>query len=97
MDHELVRGVERDILKTLCIKLGTSGPSSEKICAELAQESPQVADKRQDLLKKRLEAAAKYCWQKDHKSRPSANAVLMVLDKGEIPEEAHPGLICVCM
>jgi hypothetical protein len=34
------------------MKLGTSGPSSEKICAELAQESPQVADRRQDLMKK---------------------------------------------
>ncbi|RXW23705.1 hypothetical protein EST38_g2163 [Candolleomyces aberdarensis] len=59
VDHELVRGVERDILKTLCMKLGTSGPLSERICAELAQESPQVADKRLDLMKKleRLQSA----------------------------------------
>ncbi|KAJ2922805.1 hypothetical protein H1R20_g14300, partial [Candolleomyces eurysporus] len=59
VDHELVRGVERDILKTLCMKLGTSGPSSQRICAELAQESPQVADKRLDLMKKleRLQSA----------------------------------------
>jgi hypothetical protein len=59
VDREVVRGVERDILKTLCTKLGTSGPSSEKICAELAQESPQVPDGRQELMKRleRLQSA----------------------------------------
>ncbi|KAF6746771.1 P-loop containing nucleoside triphosphate hydrolase protein [Ephemerocybe angulata] len=59
VDHELVRGVERDILKTLCTKLGTNGPHSQRNCAELAQESPQIADRRQDLLKKveRLQTA----------------------------------------
>lgn len=59
VDHELVRGVEKDILKILCTKLGTNGPQSQKNCAEYAQESPQIADRRQDVMKKleRLQGA----------------------------------------
>ena len=60
IDVELVRGVERNVLKELYLKLGVNGDDGARICRELAQESPQVADKRADLLKKleRLEIAS---------------------------------------
>ena len=60
IDMELVRGIERGMLKELYSKLGITGEDSTRICRELAQESPQVADKRADLLKKleRLEIAS---------------------------------------
>ena len=60
IDVELVRGVERDLLQELYSKLGVNGEDGAGICHELAQESPQVADKRADLLKKleRLEIAS---------------------------------------
>ena len=48
------------MLKELYLKLGVNGEDGARICRELAQESPQVADKRADLLKKleRLEIAS---------------------------------------
>ena len=60
IDVELVRGVERNVLKELYSKLGVNGEDGTRICRELAQESPQVADKRADLRKKleRLEIAS---------------------------------------
>ncbi|KAF8805211.1 hypothetical protein BYT27DRAFT_7258317 [Phlegmacium glaucopus] len=60
IDVELVRGVERGVLEELYSKLGINGEDGARICRELAQESPQVADKRADLLKKleRLEIAS---------------------------------------
>ena len=60
IDVELVRGVERNVLKELYSKLGVNGGDGARICRELAQESPQVADKRADLMKKleRLEIAS---------------------------------------
>ena len=60
IDVELVRGVERGILKELYSKLGVNGEDGARICRELAQESPQVSDKRADLRKKleRLEIAS---------------------------------------
>jgi hypothetical protein len=41
-----------DVLKELYSKLGVNGEDGARICRELAQESPQVAGKRADLLKK---------------------------------------------
>jgi hypothetical protein len=60
IDVELVRGVERNVLRELYSKLGVNGEDGARICCELAQESPQVANKRADLLKKleRLEFAS---------------------------------------
>ncbi|KDR69882.1 hypothetical protein GALMADRAFT_145261 [Galerina marginata CBS 339.88] len=59
IDLELVRGVEQDLLPILFSGLGINGPEGDKICKDFAQESPQVADRRTDLLKKleRLENA----------------------------------------
>jgi Dynamin GTPase effector domain len=60
IDRELVCGIKQDILSILYSKLGLNGPDGHKICKELAQESPQVADKRVDLQKKleRLQTAS---------------------------------------
>ncbi|KAJ7119698.1 P-loop containing nucleoside triphosphate hydrolase protein [Mycena epipterygia] len=61
IDHELVRGVGRDILPTLYSGLGINGPEGLRICREFAQESPSVAGKREELLKRleRLESASR--------------------------------------
>ncbi|KAJ7456122.1 hypothetical protein FB451DRAFT_1342231 [Mycena latifolia] len=61
IDHELVRGVGRDMLPTLYSGLGINGSDGLRICRELAQESPSVAGKREELLKRleRLETASK--------------------------------------
>ncbi|KAJ6556994.1 P-loop containing nucleoside triphosphate hydrolase protein [Mycena vulgaris] len=60
VDHELVRGLGRDMLLTLYTGLGINGPDGVRICRELAQESPSVAGKREELLKRleRLETAS---------------------------------------
>lgn len=60
IDLELVQGAETDILGTLYSNLGMNGQDGIRICKELAQESPQIADRRADLLKKleRLEIAS---------------------------------------
>ena len=60
VDYELVQGIERDVLKILYMRLGINGPDGQRIAKELAQESAQVADKRQDLSKKleRLQIAS---------------------------------------
>ncbi|KDR69881.1 hypothetical protein GALMADRAFT_128490 [Galerina marginata CBS 339.88] len=59
IDQELVRGLERDLLEALYDQLGTNNTDGHEISKDLAQESPQVADKRADLGKKleRLETA----------------------------------------
>ncbi|KAJ7886796.1 P-loop containing nucleoside triphosphate hydrolase protein [Mycena olivaceomarginata] len=61
IDHELVRGVGRDLLPTLYRGLGVNGPEGLRICRELAQESPSVAGKREELIKRleRLETAGR--------------------------------------
>ncbi|KAJ7107917.1 P-loop containing nucleoside triphosphate hydrolase protein [Mycena epipterygia] len=61
IDHELVRGVGRDMLPTLYSGLGINGPDGIRICRELAQESPSVAGKREEFLKRleRLETASR--------------------------------------
>ncbi|KAJ7115622.1 P-loop containing nucleoside triphosphate hydrolase protein [Mycena crocata] len=61
IDHELIRGVGRNLLQTLYSGLGINGPDSLRICQELAQESPSVAGKREELLKRleRLETASR--------------------------------------
>ncbi|KAF8207751.1 P-loop containing nucleoside triphosphate hydrolase protein [Mycena galopus ATCC 62051] len=61
IDHELVRRVGRDLLSTLYSGLGINGPEGIRICRELAQESPSVAGKREELLKRleRLETASR--------------------------------------
>ena len=51
IDVELVQGIERNVLKELYSKLGVNGEDGARVCHELAQESPQVADKKADLLK----------------------------------------------
>ncbi|KAJ3812204.1 P-loop containing nucleoside triphosphate hydrolase protein [Lentinula aff. lateritia] len=52
IDHEMVLGFERDLLRTLPLRLGIHGPDGLAICKELAQESTQVAAKREELSKK---------------------------------------------
>jgi hypothetical protein len=49
IDFELVRGVERHLLTALYATLGINGPDGARICKELAQESPHLADRRADL------------------------------------------------
>ncbi|KAJ7057470.1 P-loop containing nucleoside triphosphate hydrolase protein [Mycena amicta] len=60
IDYELVRGVGRDLLPLLYNNLGVGGKEGDRICRELAQESPSVANKREELSKKmeRLETAS---------------------------------------
>lgn len=52
IDHELVCGVERSILSILNTGLGINGPDALKICKELAQENPSVANRREEFTKK---------------------------------------------
>ncbi|KAJ3825902.1 P-loop containing nucleoside triphosphate hydrolase protein [Lentinula raphanica] len=52
IDYEMVKGFERDFYQYLTSKLGIHGPNSSAICRELAQESTQVATRREELLKK---------------------------------------------
>ncbi|KAJ7249503.1 P-loop containing nucleoside triphosphate hydrolase protein [Mycena haematopus] len=61
IDHELVRGVGRELLPALYRGLGLNGPDGVRICREFAQESPSVAGKREELLKRleRLESASR--------------------------------------
>ncbi|KAK7017181.1 P-loop containing nucleoside triphosphate hydrolase protein [Favolaschia claudopus] len=61
VDYELVRGLGRELLPTLYSGLGINGPEALRICSELAQESPSVAGKREELLKRleRLETASR--------------------------------------
>ena len=60
IDHELVFGAQRGALDALYTALGIKGPEGYNICQELAQESPQIADRRADLQKRleRLETAS---------------------------------------
>ncbi|KAH6910213.1 P-loop containing nucleoside triphosphate hydrolase protein [Coprinopsis sp. MPI-PUGE-AT-0042] len=60
IDHEFVCGIKQDILPTMLSRLGLHGPEGHRICKDLAQESPQIADRRMDLEKKieRLETAS---------------------------------------
>ncbi|KAJ6564725.1 hypothetical protein B0H19DRAFT_1068245 [Mycena capillaripes] len=61
IDHELVRGLGRELLPTLYRGLGINGSDGLRICRELAQESPSVTGKREELLKRleRLETASR--------------------------------------
>ncbi|KAJ6450049.1 P-loop containing nucleoside triphosphate hydrolase protein [Mycena sanguinolenta] len=61
IDHDLVRGVGRNILPTLMKGLGLNGPDAMRIAKDFARENPAVAGKRADLEKKleRLETAAR--------------------------------------
>lgn len=52
IDCELVRGLETDILPTLYNGLGINGADGQRICKELLQESPHIADRREELQKK---------------------------------------------
>lgn len=54
IDHELVRGVERNLLTILYTSLAVNGPDGAKICQAFAEEHPHIADKRADL-KRELE------------------------------------------
>lgn len=59
IDHEAVRGIERDLVQNLRDKLQLTGPDAHERCALMLQEHPAVATKRQDIMRKleRLEAA----------------------------------------
>lgn len=61
IDHELVRGAGRDLLPTMYRGLGINSADSLRICREFAKESPNVAGKREELLKRleRLETASR--------------------------------------
>jgi len=61
IDRELVQGIERGLLRASYSNLGVNGSDGTRICQELAQESPQISDKRADLQKKleRLEIASR--------------------------------------
>ncbi|KAF9558114.1 hypothetical protein CPC08DRAFT_639388 [Agrocybe pediades] len=61
IDQELVCGVEVGLLNVLYDQLGINTSEGQEICKDLAQESPQIADRRADLKKKleRLEIAQK--------------------------------------
>ncbi|TFK33506.1 hypothetical protein BDQ12DRAFT_715805 [Crucibulum laeve] len=52
VNHELVIGAERGVLKLLYGGLGINGPNGLRICKDLAQESPQNANRREELMKK---------------------------------------------
>ncbi|KAK7030959.1 hypothetical protein VNI00_013906 [Paramarasmius palmivorus] len=52
IDYELVRGLDRDILTTLLSGLDIHGKDGIRICREFAQESPQLAGRREELSKK---------------------------------------------
>jgi hypothetical protein len=54
IDHELVRGIARDVLFALNSGLGIHGPDGLRICQELAAEKPDIANRREEL-RKRLE------------------------------------------
>ncbi len=59
IDYDLVQGLDRGLLVTLYERLGIHGAKGQEICKELAQESPQMADRREELTKKleRLQTA----------------------------------------
>ncbi|KAJ6529345.1 hypothetical protein B0H19DRAFT_1274376 [Mycena capillaripes] len=61
IDHDLVRGVGRDILPTLMKGLGLNGSDAMRIAEDFARENPAVAGKRTELEKKleRLETASR--------------------------------------
>ena len=65
IDHELVRGAERDVLQALITGLGINGPNAQRICRELAQENPSVASRREELTKKleRMQVASRQLLQ----------------------------------
>ena len=44
-----MRGIERRLPYVLLTGLHIHGPNGERICKELAEESPQVAMKREEL------------------------------------------------
>ncbi|KAK0229833.1 P-loop containing nucleoside triphosphate hydrolase protein [Armillaria nabsnona] len=59
IDYDLVRGLHRGLLGALSERLGIYGPNGQAICKEFAQESPQIAGRREELMKKleRLQSA----------------------------------------
>jgi len=59
IDKELVMGMQKGALDALYTSLGIKSKDGYLICQELAQESPQIADRRAELVKKleRLEVA----------------------------------------
>jgi hypothetical protein len=61
IDYELTQGLSRDILKVLNTELGIYGPRGHEICADMARESPHIADRREELVNKleRLESASR--------------------------------------
>ncbi|SJL13186.1 uncharacterized protein ARMOST_16625 [Armillaria ostoyae] len=60
IDYDLVRGLQRGLLGTLSERLGIYGSNGQAICKEFAQESPQIAGRREELMKKleRLQSAS---------------------------------------
>ncbi|KAI3605474.1 hypothetical protein WG66_005886 [Moniliophthora roreri] len=52
IDYELVRGLERNLLQTLFTGLKIHGADGHRICGDFAQESPQIAGRREELSQK---------------------------------------------
>jgi hypothetical protein len=61
IDQELIIGLEEKLLPALYTGLGIFGPNGQQVCKELMQESPQIADRREELDKKleRLHTASR--------------------------------------
>lgn len=59
IDHEAVRGLERNLEQTLRDGLQLTGPDAHERCALMLQEPPAIATKRQEITRKleRLQAA----------------------------------------
>jgi hypothetical protein len=52
VDCGLVRGVDRDVLKTLYGRLGINGPDGHRVAKELVEEDQQISDRREELTNK---------------------------------------------
>ncbi|KAL0955559.1 hypothetical protein HGRIS_001798 [Hohenbuehelia grisea] len=59
IDRELIFGLDTGLVEILQARLGITGPHGQRICQELVEERPAVAEQRKDLKKKleRLNAA----------------------------------------
>ncbi|KIL62474.1 hypothetical protein M378DRAFT_199179 [Amanita muscaria Koide BX008] len=60
IDVELIRGVEKDLMRKVSQGLGINGKDGLQICMELAKENPLTSNRREDLKKKleRLQVAS---------------------------------------
>ncbi|KAG6828831.1 hypothetical protein H0H87_000659 [Tephrocybe sp. NHM501043] len=65
IDHELIRGVERNVLIALNTGLGINSDNGDRICKELSQENASIANRREELTKKleRMQSASQQLLQ----------------------------------